>query len=84
MGDTCADDKTPVDLQLFIGERIYVAKRFVNTGTGMDVTAAENEESLTAELIRLKLGSWFLKKFYDDARLMDLDIDKGMLSYHSF
>lgn len=70
--------------QLFLNDSTYVAKRFINIGSDGPITASENERFLKAELIRLKLGAWFLGKFFEDARALQVDVHKGMNVYGIF
>lgn len=70
--------------QLFLNDSTYVAKRFINIGSDGPITASENERFLKAELIRLKLGAWFLGKFFEDARALQVDVHEGMNVYGIF
>ncbi|KAH9943743.1 kinase-like domain-containing protein [Amylocystis lapponica] len=53
----------------------HVAKRFFNIGAdGQHVSPDENRNNLCAELKRLKLGQWFLDRFYDHAHKMGQEV----------
>ncbi|OBZ73931.1 hypothetical protein A0H81_06557 [Grifola frondosa] len=57
-------------------DKPYVAKRFFDIGAGSkgQVNPNENRNNLHAELRHLKLGQWFLSKFYDHARELGAEV----------
>ncbi|KAJ3986984.1 kinase-like domain-containing protein [Lentinula detonsa] len=65
--------------KLTIKDDLLVAKRFFNCGNGIDeVTAAENESSLIAEITRLKSTAWLLEQFKKLALTKDVDIHQEL------
>ncbi|KAF6752681.1 kinase-like domain-containing protein [Ephemerocybe angulata] len=72
-----AKGRTKFVYRMTIGEeaQLYVAKRFFNIGglTGSIVTAAENENYLESDFIRLKVLSWFLKQFLRKASSLGIE-----------
>ncbi|KAG6836327.1 hypothetical protein H0H93_009077 [Arthromyces matolae] len=62
--------------KLTVGENLYVAKRFFDTGTD-SVSSESNLSYLQQELTRLKLGQWFWKKFVAHAKEMNVAICEG-------
>ncbi|OBZ68508.1 hypothetical protein A0H81_11427 [Grifola frondosa] len=60
-------------------DKPYIAKRFFDIGAGSkeQVNPNENRNNLHAELRCLKLGQWFLSKFYDHARELGAEVFEG-------
>lgn len=55
-----------------------VAKRFFNCGNGVgEVSTAENESFLVAEITRIKSISWLLGQFKAEASSKGVDISQG-------
>ncbi|KIK79382.1 hypothetical protein PAXRUDRAFT_161426 [Paxillus rubicundulus Ve08.2h10] len=57
-----------------INSDLYVAKQFFDVGIPGIVTATDNGKYLKADLIRLRLGSWFLSRFHELAKQRGVNI----------
>lgn len=68
-----------ISCQLSIGSELYVAKRFFEIGSGIEVTAPENKANLENELIRLKNAEWFLSKFKALAKDSGVEFSSSIL-----
>ncbi|KAI0310202.1 kinase-like domain-containing protein [Amylostereum chailletii] len=65
--------------KLIMDGKVFVAKRFFNVGNGPNnVQPSENYQNLHQEIWRAKLGQWFLDRFYAQAELKAVEVDKDL------